>query len=83
MEVTFTGEELAAAADAAAPYAMKGDTRLRSKLWPVSVTAASAMRTSIGSVIHAHNRVGQHDDDIGPAMGVPAGHAPALRGQRG
>jgi len=40
MEVTFTVEELAAAADAAVPHAMEGDTRLRSKLWPVGVTAA-------------------------------------------
>jgi CubicO group peptidase (beta-lactamase class C family) len=49
MKVTFTVEELAAAADAAVPYAMKGDTRLRSKLWPVSVTAAGGMSTSIAS----------------------------------
>jgi CubicO group peptidase (beta-lactamase class C family) len=47
MEVTFTVEELAAAADAAVPYAMEGDTRVRSKLWPVSVTAAGGMSTSI------------------------------------
>jgi len=32
MNVTFTVEDLAAAADAAMPYAMDGDTRLRSKL---------------------------------------------------
>jgi CubicO group peptidase (beta-lactamase class C family) len=49
MEVTFTVEELAAAADAAVPYAMEGDTRLRSKLWPVSVTAAGGLSTSIAS----------------------------------
>jgi CubicO group peptidase (beta-lactamase class C family) len=49
MEVTFTVEELAAAADAAVPYAMEGDTRVRSKLWPVSVTAAGGMSTSIAS----------------------------------
>jgi CubicO group peptidase (beta-lactamase class C family) len=49
MEVTFTVEELAAAADAAMPYAMEGDTCLRSKLWPVSVTAAGGMSTSIAS----------------------------------
>jgi CubicO group peptidase (beta-lactamase class C family) len=49
MDVTFTVEELAAAADAAVPYAMEGDTRLRSKLWPVSVTAAGGMSTSIAS----------------------------------
>jgi CubicO group peptidase (beta-lactamase class C family) len=49
MEVTFTVEELAVAADVAMPYAMEGDTRLRSKLWPVSVTAAGGMSTSIAS----------------------------------
>jgi CubicO group peptidase (beta-lactamase class C family) len=49
MDVTFTVEELAAAADAAVPYAMEGDTRVRSKLWPVSVTAAGGMSTSIAS----------------------------------
>jgi CubicO group peptidase (beta-lactamase class C family) len=33
MDVTFTVEELAAAADAAVPYAMEGHARVRSKLW--------------------------------------------------
>jgi CubicO group peptidase (beta-lactamase class C family) len=50
MDVTFTVEELAAAPDAAVPYAMKGDTRLRSKLWPVSVAAAGGMSTSIAGL---------------------------------
>lgn len=49
MDVTFTVEELAAAADAAVPYAMEGDTRLRQKFWPVSATAAGGMSTSIAS----------------------------------
>src|SRR5215469_9989665 len=49
MDVTFTVEELAATADAAVPYAMKGDIRLRSKLWPASVAAAGGMSTSIAS----------------------------------
>ena len=49
MEVTFTVDELAAAIDAAVPYTVDGDTRLRSKLWPVSVTAAGGMGTSIAS----------------------------------
>jgi CubicO group peptidase (beta-lactamase class C family) len=49
MDVTFTVEELAVADDAAVPYAMEGDTRLRSKLWPISVTAAGGMSTSIAS----------------------------------
>jgi CubicO group peptidase (beta-lactamase class C family) len=51
MEVTFTVEELAAAADAAVPYVTEGDTRLRSK-WPVSVTAAGCMSTSIASFVN-------------------------------
>jgi CubicO group peptidase (beta-lactamase class C family) len=49
MDVTFTVEELAAADDAAVPYAIKGDIRLRSKLWPVSVAAAGGISTSIAS----------------------------------
>jgi CubicO group peptidase (beta-lactamase class C family) len=47
MDVTFTVAELAAAADAAVPYAMEGDTRLRTRLWPVSIPAAGGMSTSI------------------------------------
>lgn len=49
MEVTFTMEELAATADAAVPYAMEAGTCRRSKLWPVSATAAGGMSTSIAS----------------------------------
>lgn len=49
MNVTFTVEELAAAADAAVPYVMEGETCLRSKFWPVSATAAAGMSTSIAS----------------------------------
>jgi CubicO group peptidase (beta-lactamase class C family) len=49
MNVTFTVEDLAAAADAAVPYAMDGDTRLRSKLWPIPATAAGGINTSIAS----------------------------------
>src|SRR5215472_2028386 len=40
---------LAAAVDAAVPYAMDGDTRLRAKRWPIRVTAAGAINTSIAS----------------------------------
>src|SRR5216683_266245 len=49
MNVTFTVEDLAAAADAAVPYAMDGETRLRAKLWPIRVTAAGSINTSIAS----------------------------------
>src|SRR5436190_2410395 len=49
MNVTFTVEDLAATADAAVPYAMDGDTRLRAKLWPIRATAAGGINTSIAS----------------------------------
>src|SRR3981081_1428946 len=49
MNVTFTVEDLAAAADAAAPYAMDGDTPLRAERWPIRATAAGGINTSIAS----------------------------------
>src|SRR5262249_21056700 len=51
MNVTFTAEDLAAAADAAVPYSMDGDTRLRAKRWPIHTTAAGAINTSIASFV--------------------------------
>jgi len=51
MDVTFSVEELAASADAAVPYEMAGETCMRSKFWPVSVTAAGGMSTSISSFV--------------------------------
>lgn len=50
MTVTFTVEDLAAAADAAVPYAMDGDTRLRAKRWPIRATAAGGINTPIASL---------------------------------
>src|SRR5207237_1363057 len=50
MSVTFTVEDLARAADAATPYAIDGDTRRRSPLWPVGATAAGGMSTSIAGL---------------------------------
>jgi CubicO group peptidase (beta-lactamase class C family) len=49
MNVTFTVEDLAAAADASVPYWMDGDTRLRVKPWPIRATAAGGINTSIAS----------------------------------
>lgn len=49
MNVSFTVEELAAAADAAVPYAIDGDTRLRAKLWPIRATGAGGINASIAS----------------------------------
>src|SRR5260370_21983904 len=42
-------EDLAPAANAAVPYAMDGDTRLRAERWPIRVTAAGGINTSIAS----------------------------------
>jgi CubicO group peptidase (beta-lactamase class C family) len=47
MTVTFTAEGLAAAADAAVPYALDGDSRLRAKLWPISTAPAGGINTSM------------------------------------
>jgi CubicO group peptidase (beta-lactamase class C family) len=47
MTVTFTAKDFAAAADAAVPYAIDGDTRLRAKLWPISTTPSGGINTSI------------------------------------
>ena len=49
MNVTFTVEDLAAAADTSVPYWMDGDTRLRVKPWPIRATAAGGINTSIAS----------------------------------
>src|SRR5262249_14224281 len=49
MKVLFGVEELAASGDAATPYWMDGDTRLRGKLLPVRVTPAGGIVTSIAS----------------------------------
>jgi CubicO group peptidase (beta-lactamase class C family) len=49
MSVTFTAEDLAATADAAVPYAMDGDTRLRAERRPIRVMAAGGINTSIAS----------------------------------
>ena len=50
MSMTFTAEDLAAAHDAAAPYAMHRDRRQRTKLWPIRATAAGAINTSITAI---------------------------------
>jgi CubicO group peptidase (beta-lactamase class C family) len=52
MNVTSTVEDLAAAPDAAMPYEMDGDTRLRANLWPIRVTAAGGINTSITSFVN-------------------------------
>jgi CubicO group peptidase (beta-lactamase class C family) len=47
MTVTFTMEDLAATADAAVPYTMDGETRLRTRLWPIRTTPSGGINTSI------------------------------------
>jgi CubicO group peptidase (beta-lactamase class C family) len=49
MNVTFSAEDLAAAADAAAPYSMEKETRKRADLLPIRTTAAGGINTSIAS----------------------------------
>jgi CubicO group peptidase (beta-lactamase class C family) len=65
MNVTFTVADLAAAADAAVPYAMNGDSRLRAKLLPIHVTAAGGINTSIASManwLRLHLDNGEFDE---------------------
>jgi CubicO group peptidase (beta-lactamase class C family) len=50
MAVSFTPEELAAAADAAVPYAMDGDNRLRTELWPIRPISAGGINASIAGI---------------------------------
>src|SRR5262249_16655011 len=47
MDVSFSAKELAGAGDAAVPYSMDGDKRLRAKLWPLSVAPAGGINASI------------------------------------
>ncbi|MBV9968147.1 MAG: serine hydrolase [Alphaproteobacteria bacterium] len=64
MAVTFTVDDLAVAADAAMPYWMDGDTRLRGKLLPICVTAAGGLNTSIASFanwLHLHLDKGEFE----------------------
>ena len=49
MNVGFDVEDLAAAADAASPYWMDGETRQRAERWPIRVMAAGGLNTSIAS----------------------------------
>ena len=50
MTVSFTPEELASTEDAATPYAMNGDIRLRARLWPIRTTAAGGINTSVADI---------------------------------
>ena len=73
MTVTFTVEDLAAAPDAAVPYAMDGDTRQRQKLWPMRATAAGGLSTSIASLanwLRVHLDKGEFDGQrlLSPAL---------------
>jgi len=52
MNVTFTVPDLAAAPDAAVPHMMDRDTRLRITPWPIRVTAAGGITTSIASFVN-------------------------------
>lgn len=49
MDATFAVEDLAAATDAAVPYAMERGAPLRAKLWPIRAPGAGGINTSITS----------------------------------
>jgi CubicO group peptidase (beta-lactamase class C family) len=50
MRVSFTAEDLASAKDAATPYSMHDDNRLRAPLLPISTTSAGGINTSIADI---------------------------------
>lgn len=50
MAVSFSAEDIAAADDAAVPYLMHRDERLRIKHFPLRATAAGAINTSIAAI---------------------------------
>lgn len=50
MNVSFAAEDLARNADAAVPYSMDGDKRLRAPLVPISVASAGAINASISGM---------------------------------
>lgn len=50
MPVSFSVEDLAEANDAAVPYLMHRDERIRTKLFPLRTTAAGAINTSITAI---------------------------------
>ena len=52
MTVSFTAKELAATADAAVPYSMDGDTRLRANLYPIWSIPSGGINTSIKDLAH-------------------------------
>jgi CubicO group peptidase (beta-lactamase class C family) len=73
MDVTFMAEDLAAAEDAAVPYAMDGDTRLRAQLLPIRTTAAGGINTSIACFanwlrLHLDNGAFEGERLLSPAL---------------
>lgn len=50
MDVSFTAEDLARNADAAVPYTLDGDKRLRVPRYPISVATAGAINASISGM---------------------------------
>jgi len=50
MDVSFSAQELAAAADAAVPYSMDGDKRFRAKLFPLSTAPAGGINASVSDM---------------------------------
>ncbi len=50
MDVTFSPEEMATVVDAAFPYAMDGDRRLRAERWPIRTVSGGGINTSISGL---------------------------------
>ena len=52
MKLSFTAEDLASTEDAAVPYTMNDDRRLRTRLWPICTPAAGGINTSIAGIMN-------------------------------
>ncbi|MDQ8729430.1 serine hydrolase [Bradyrhizobium sp. LHD-71] len=80
MSVSFTVDALAAAEDAAVPYAINENTVLRTKYWPITSTAAGAINTSITDIaswLQLHLDKGKFDgEQLLPATSIAELHAP-------
>jgi CubicO group peptidase (beta-lactamase class C family) len=73
MAASFTAEALEQAPDAAVPYAMDGDTRLRTQLWPIRTTPAGGINASIAGIanwLRFHLDKGEFDGQrlLSPAL---------------
>ena len=82
MKVSFTLDDLEASADAARPYMMHEDTRLRALRLPIRVVAAGAINTSVADLaswMRLHLGKGEFDGErLLPAALIGELHAPRI-----